>query len=319
MTNARTRDRFTNALLAAALAVGACSAPSAPATSDASARKPAAVTPAAASPAAVPAPENEAPSAALLERYARVKARAPAGFTVLLEPPFVVAGDEAPRRVKLRAVNTVRFAVTRLERDFFEATLRHPIAIWLFRDAESYAHHARALFGETPETPYGYYSATHRALVMNIATGGGTLVHEIVHPYVEADFPGCPTWIDEGLGSLFEQCADRDGHLRGLTNWRLPGLQKAIRAGRLPPFDELVATTREEFYGADPGTNYGQARYLMYYLQEHGLLVRFYRAARDGHAGDPTGARALRAVLGREDLAEFQREWEAWVLELEHP
>ena len=42
--------------------------------------------------------------------------------------------------------------------------------------------------------------------IMNIATGGGTLVHEIVHPYVEANFPGCPAWFNEGLGSLYEAC-----------------------------------------------------------------------------------------------------------------
>ena len=46
---------------------------------------------------------------------------------------------------------------------------------------------------------------------MNIATGGGTLVHEIVHPFVEANFPGCPTWFNEGLGSLYEQSAERKG------------------------------------------------------------------------------------------------------------
>ena len=57
---------------------------------------------------------------------------------------------------------------------------------------------------------------------MNIATGGGTLVHELVHPYVEADFPGAPPWLNEGLGSLFEQSDERDGYIVGLTNWRLP-------------------------------------------------------------------------------------------------
>ena len=35
---------------------------------------------------------------------------------------------------------------------------------------------------------------------MNISTGGGTLVHEIVHPFIEANFPACPPWLNEGLG-----------------------------------------------------------------------------------------------------------------------
>ena len=31
-----------------------------------------------------------------------------------------------------------------------------------------------------------------------------TITHELVHPIVESDFPRAPTWIDEGLASLFE-------------------------------------------------------------------------------------------------------------------
>jgi len=87
-------------------------------------------------------------------------------------------------------------------------------AIWLFRDKASYATHAlKTVSAILRRRPYGYYSTQHRALLMNIATGGGTLVHEIVHPFMRANFPACPAWFNEGLGSLFEQSADREGHL----------------------------------------------------------------------------------------------------------
>ena len=109
---------------------------------------------------------------------------------------------------------------------------RDIVEVWLFGDARSYRRHALAIFGDRPDTPYGYFTPEHQALVMNIATGGGTLVHELVHPYIDNDFPRCPSWLDEGLASLFEQCQDHGGHIWGLTNWRLPGLQEAIAAGR---------------------------------------------------------------------------------------
>jgi len=41
---------------------------------------------------------------------------------------------------------------------------------------------------------------------------------------MEANFPACPPWLNEGMGSLYEQCGDADGHIHGFTNWRLPGL-----------------------------------------------------------------------------------------------
>ncbi len=95
------------------------------------------------------------------------------GFTILLEPPFVVVGDEAAGVVKRRALSTVRWAVTRLKSAYFKKDPKQIIDIWLFKDRRSYLSNVKKLFNDTPGTPFGYYSATHRALVMNISTGGG--------------------------------------------------------------------------------------------------------------------------------------------------
>ncbi len=191
--------------------------------------------------------------------------------------------------------------------------------VLLFKDSRSYRKTAIDLFHAEPTTPYGYYSSENGALVMNIATGGGTLVHELVHPFVEVDFPDAPAWLNEGLGSLFEQADERDGHIVGKTNWRLAGLQDAIARHRMGPLTTLIHTDTHEFYDEDPGTNYAAARYLCYYLQERGLLVRFYRSFRAKHAEDPTGEATLRHVLGEGDLAAFQARWETWVSTLHFP
>jgi len=243
----------------------------------------------------------------------------PAGFTVVVEPPFVVLGDEFPEAVRQRAVTTIRWSVVRLKRDFFDRDPLEIIDIWLLKDEASYRRYAMEVFGDVPDTPYGYYSPNDLAMVMNIQTGGGTLVHEIVHPFMRANFPEAPSWFDEGLGSLFEQSADRDGHIVGLTNWRLEGLKDAIAGGELPSFEALIATTSRGFYDEDPGTNYAQARYLLYYLQQHDLLVRYYRELLAAHETDPTGLATLKSVLGTDDIAAFQRKWEAWVMKLEFP
>jgi hypothetical protein len=186
----------------------------------------------------------------------------------------------------------------------------------LFKDKASYEKHTQQLFGETPSTPYGYYSSTHKALIMNISTGGGTLVHEIVHPFIETNFPACPAWLNEGLGSLYEQCGEVDGHIHGYTNWRLPGLQRAIREGKVPSFKTLTSMNSEEFYNEDRGTNYGQARYLCYYLQQKGLLVKFYRQFHSNQKSDPTGFRSLQQVLSEGDMESFKKKWEKYVLGL---
>ncbi len=238
------------------------------------------------------------------------------GFTILVETPFVVVGDESRRMVERRAKQTVKWCVDHFRRSYFAKDPTEIIDVWLFKDEKSYRSHAKEFFDDEPGTPFGYYSSEHKALVMNIRTGGGTLVHEIVHPFIAANFPDCPAWFNEGLASLYEQCGERDGKIRGATNWRLAGLQRAIRAASVPSFPTLTSTTTHEFYGEDPGTNYSQARYLCYWLQEKGRLRDFYRRFRRDVKKDPTGVETLRAVIGERDLDAWKKKWESWVLGL---
>ena len=249
----------------------------------------------------------------------KLRTRAPDGFTIVIRRPFVVIGDESPERVRRHAQGVVGWSVERLKREYFTNDPDEILEVWLFKDDASYRKHAKSLFGHEPTTPYGYYSPADKALVMNIATGGGTLVHEIVHPFVRANFPTCPAWFNEGLGSLYEQCEDKGGRIRGLVNWRLAGLKRAIKDREVPPFKELMSTDDESFYTKDRGTNYAQARYLCYYLQEKDLLKRYYDEFSRGAKDDPSGYETLKRVLGEDDMKTFQATWEAFVTKLDAP
>jgi len=241
------------------------------------------------------------------------------GFTIVIQKPFVVIGDEKPHMVKSRAEKTVKWAVTRLKHMYFKKDPDDIIDIWLFKDKVSYKKHAWEIFRDKPDTPFGYSSSQHKALIMDISTGGGTLVHEIVHPFIDSNFPECPSWLNEGLGSLYEQSSGKGKMIVGLTNWRLAGLQKAIKAGNLTSFKKLTSTTTHEFYNEDRGTNYAQARYLCYYMQQKGVLTKFYHAFTANVKKDPTGYETLKKTVGENDMKAFQKRWEAFVLELRFP
>src|SRR5205085_8614695 len=116
-----------------------------------------------------------------------------------------------------------------------------PAKIYLFKDRQSYNSWNKKLFGEKPTTPFGYFSRARNSLVMNIGTGGGTLIHEMVHALAEADFPSIPAWLNEGLGSLYE-AADMDakGYVIGVTNWRLTGLLADLEKGSAPHYKDLL-------------------------------------------------------------------------------
>lgn len=250
----------------------------------------------------------------LAERRAALEARLRGqGFTVVIEPPFVVVGDESPATVRHRATGILHWSIQLLEAEYFKDRPSKLIEIWLFRNRETYLRGAKKFFGDEPDTPYGYYSPEHDAMVMNIGPGAGTLVHEVVHPYVEANFPAAPAWFNEGLASLYERPTEKNGHIWGLPNWRLPNLKHEIIARTLPDMARLLGTSRDEFYTAAFDA-YAYARYLLLYLQDQGKLTAFYQkfvADKD----DPTGRAALEAVLG-EKLETFEPRWRRWVVAL---
>ena len=233
-------------------------------------------------------------------------------FSIVIQPPFVVIGDQAATVVKAHSESTVKWAVDKLKQDFFAKDPKEILDIWLFKDSVSYEKNALALFGEKPTTPYGYYSSTDNALVMNIGPGAGTLSHELVHPYIEANFPDAPSWFNEGLASLYEQPREREGHMWGTTNWRLPGLTSMIRKKDIPTLRTLLTTTNDEFYNAEFDA-YAYARFLCQYLQDHGKLRDFYK---DFVASkDHTGVTSLEKAVGK-SLEEFQPEFNKWALSL---
>jgi hypothetical protein len=238
-----------------------------------------------------------------------------AGFGVVVAEPFVIAGNGPARELAAYRDRTILAAKRALEATYFDKHVDKPILILLFKDADSYEKLAKEWFGDDDVPHYGFYRHADRTMLMNISTGGGTLVHELVHALIAPDFPDVPDWFNEGFASLYEQCTIDGETITGLPNWRLPALQKAIREKKLRPLIEMMED--EDFRNDDRvGINYAHARYLMYYLQQAGKLKTFYTRFRDQHATDPTGVETLKAVIAPKSIEQFDKEWQAWVLKV---
>ncbi len=274
-------------------------------------------------PAASPAPPGSAvPVAwpiidlnpkALEAESDRIKRMLGADFTARVASPFVVCGDISEASMDRIVTHTVGDYSKALCADFFDKTQpSHVIRILLFKDDESYRRNAIDLFGYDPRTPYGYYDSKIKTLVMNISTGGGTLVHEMVHAFKNYDFPGAPAWFDEGLASLFEQCTLRDGRITGLVNWRLRVFDDEFRKGNAISLADLIGLADSEFRGAGSSLHYAEARYFCMFLQERGLLRKFYREFRDRFPEDGTGGKFVAELFGK-PVGEVEKEWLDWV------
>jgi hypothetical protein len=189
------------------------------------------------------------------------------------------------------------------------------VTIFAFRDRESYRYNLRRLWNEEPISPYGHYHYARRQIVFNCSTGLGTMVHEMVHALMDAEMPRAPIWFAEGLASLYEHCSFRDGRIRGVANWRLPELQAALAAGECPSLAGILTMSDAEFKGPRESLHYAVVRHFCLYLEEQGLLRRFYRRYRDRFAEDPSGRRFLEEVC-EAPLAQLDARWQAWARDL---
>ena len=227
-----------------------------------------------------------------------------------MRPPFVVAGDMSQRRLEACARQSVVNPAHSMWASYFNKKPDKVITVLLFTGDKSYRSWAKKLFNDDRLPHFGYYRPTDRTLVMNISTGTGTLVHELTHALIVYHFPDVPDWFNEGLASLHEQCTVGPKKITGLTNWRLPALQTAIKAGTLRPLRDLV--TKRDFYGRQQGLNYAQARYFCMYMQKLGLLQKFYKHFRANHTGRDADVKAIEHIFGKK-LPEIEKAYISWV------
>ena len=225
--------------------------------------------------------------------------------------PFLVAG-----KMPEGDLDDVEGTITRchkaLEKQFFDKDADRLLAVYLFPTADKYDAFCISYMGERSTSKYGFYLPGRHALVMNIGTGTGTLVHEMTHALIEFDFPKVPCWFNEGFASLFEQCSTAGGKIRGLVNWRLPLLQRAIGDKSVLTWKKLCEYTGRDFYGDGSGLRYAEARYLCMWLQEKGLLEGFYEKFRGAQEKDASGYETLAGLFDK-PIEEVEAEWREWV------
>ncbi len=237
---------------------------------------------------------------------------------IIARSPFVLGGDLRLDELEAWHEKTIVPAVRAMKACYFQERPTQPITVLLFRSERSYSHYSQKLFGEADISQYGYYKPNSRTLLVNIATGDGTLLHELTHALIDFDFPNAPDWLNEGLASLHEQCRFRGGAggpwIEGTVNWRLKGLQQVIRQQRLRSLASLVE--ERNFRGSFEGTNYAQARYFCLYMQQKGLLEEFFAAFRKNQVRDPRGLATLAETFEPKTWPQLDGDFQRWVLEL---
>lgn len=148
----------------------------------------------------------------------------------------------------------------------------------------------------------GYYNPADNLIM---ATGGragyGTLLHEMIHALMAADFPSAPAWLNEGMASLYERSRWRNGRLEALPNWRMD----RMREDRIPSLQSLAQSAPQIGLHS---SRIDEIRLLLLLLDQRQQMDDLYRIAKQQRSGF-----SLPAVLDRLNVKE--EEWRRFVTE----
>jgi hypothetical protein len=244
----------------------------------------------------------------------------PRAITTVVSDVFVVVGPPGWQGGAFeQSVSLMRNSMAGYLNNRFGKKPSEAISVYLFPEGKSYEAFCKKKYDAPCIAHYGFYQPSNRYMVMNIGLGLGTLTHEIVHPLVESDFPEAPTWINEGIASVFEApVITKPGEIHGVKNWRHPRLKRAMTNAAERDharLDVLFGMQDTVFRGEGEDLHYAMARYVCQWLDERGKLWAFYQRWRDTVAVDPTGEKAFKDVVGMTP-GEANAAWSKWTLSL---
>jgi hypothetical protein len=158
--------------------------------------------------------------------------------------------------------------------------------IYLFADRRQWEDFTRSFAGEQAElfcrikAGAYYYNGACVAYDIGSERTLSVLGHEGWHQFNDRNFAfRLPSWLDEGVATLFETHQFRDGtfHFDPADNqYRLETLKKTLDEGKMTPLRELIATTPGDVLASDQ-TDAVRAFYSQSYA-----FVRFLREADSG-------------------------------------
>jgi hypothetical protein len=238
----------------------------------------------------------------------------PASCRVLVRSPFVLAGDLPDAELDRLYRETVIPVTAAQWRSYFDKKPDQPVTIVVLASEAGFHSAAASLDGYEPLAYAGYTQRGRRRIVLNLATGRGTLAHELAHVLAAFDFPEMPEWFDEGLAALHEDATfSSDGlTMIGTKNWRSRLLHEALLKSELPALESVIA--EPAFRGEGEGLKYAVVRCFCLYLQERGLLSHFYRKFRGTRQEDSSGVSTLCELLGCSTIDQVDRDFREWVL-----
>lgn len=175
----------------------------------------------------------------------------------------------------------------------------------------------RAVMGEFHQIG-GSYDHDRKELISQDI--GATFRHEFFHVL---HWRSCmrhgqvhPAWIQEGLCSLVEDYdIDADGNISPAPSWRTNIAKRLERGRAIMSIRDLAEMPRDRFMEYRPLANYAQARALMLFMYQQGVLGDWYQRYIREFDEDPSGVSAMEAVFNTR-LERIEERYHNWLRSL---
>lgn len=253
---------------------------------------------------------------------------------VLCRSPFILAVPYSGNRGYLEYIYEILVNPTanRLFTEYFEkAGIAYAIPIYLFGDLYTrhlskndylaFIHYCENIHFRSCGLRVAYYLPQDNSVMVWLATGGGTLCHELVHALMESDLPSAPPWLSEGIASMNEEYGKINGVNGPLDNYRLLYILDVYkRAGCFIPIEQLINLSPKDFNNSSIAMLYSAfSRYFCIYLWERGMLSKIYKEIRDCPEKSTASQISIIEKNTKSTMPEIQADWQKWVLDRQQP
>lgn len=140
----------------------------------------------------------------------------------------------------------------------------------------------------------GYFNKRDNVIFATVLGGYGTLLHEMIHTLIHADYPKAPGWLAEAFATIYERTLWKNNRLIPLPNWRMDRMD----------LEDVAPLNIYKKYKGDIELGFldlAKLRLLYIYLDELDQLQAFYRAVKASNGNESASQTAIK--LGVEEAA----------------
>jgi hypothetical protein len=229
------------------------------------------------------------------------------------------SGDADENSLETIYRSIVEPTTNRLYGTLFDNKPRYIIPIYLAGgsinedDYQKYSNYCKRIHNRPAGARVGYHLPFDNSVMIWLATGGGTLNHELVHALMAADYPDAPGWLSEGIASMNEELGSG---AEPLDNYRLFYIRAAYdRFNRFISLEKLIGLPGQEFSSTQTAMLHSAyARYFSMYLNDKKVLSRIYKGIRSLPELNVSSQRELLEKHLAKSLQDIQTDWQNWVL-----